>query len=529
MSPPTESDRLLAALREPRSYPEATGPVELIETHISWVFLAGEYAFKVKKPVNLGFLDFSTLEKRRFFCEEELRLNRRTAPGLYIGVVPIVDSPDGTRVGGSGQTIDYALKMRRFPQGALADSVARRGELRAAEADAIAGVVAAFHATIPAAPDGSKYGSPAHVAAPALQSLEQLGGLVSDAGGKARLAELHDWTRRESSRLREVLAARKRDGFVRECHGDLHLGNIVFLDGRPTPFDCIEFDPDLRWIDVMNEVSFLVMDLLEHNLDAAAWRFLNAYLETTGDYAGVRVLRYYLVYRAMVRAKIACIRARQPEAGEAAQGRARREYGDYLALAGRLAASPRPAIVLMHGLSGSGKTSIAQTMLERIGAIRVRSDVERKRLHGLEARARTQADPDGGIYAPEETRLTYDRLEQVACHVVESGYCVIVDAAFLWGAERERLRSLARRRGVPFLIVSCRAREETLRERIARREAAMSDASEAGVAVLETQLATQDPLGADELAYAAPIDSEWNEGRLRQAIDGIADRLSATV
>jgi predicted kinase len=230
----------------------------------------------------------------------------------------------------------------------------------------------------------------------------------------------------------------------------------------------------------------------------------------------------------MVRAKIACIRARQREAGEAAQGRARGEYGDYLALAGSVAASARPAIVLMHGLSGSGKTTIAQAMLERIGAIRVRSDVERKRLHGLAARARTHAEPYGGIYAPESTRLTYERLEQVARDVAESGYCVVVDAAFLWGAERERFRALARSCGVPFLIVSCRAPERTLRERIARREAAMSDASEAGVAVLENQLATEEPLGADELAHTAPIESEWNEARLRQAIDGIAARLSGT-
>ena len=493
------------------------------------MFLAGEHAYKIKKPVNLGFLDFSTLEKRRFFCEEELRLNRRTAPGLYLDVVAIVDSPAGPRVGGTGRAIEYALRMRRFSQEALADSVARRGELRATEAGAIAGAVAAFHAAIPAAPAESEYGSPGHVAAPALQNFEQLGGLVSDSGSRERLAELRDWTRRESSRLREVLAARKRGGFVRECHGDLHLGNIAFLDGRPMPFDCIEFDPELRWIDVMNEVAFLVMDLLEHKLDAAAWRFLNAYLEATGDYAGVRVLRYYLVYRAMVRAKIACIRARQPGAGEAAQGRARGEYGDYLALAGSLAATARPGIVLMHGLSGSGKTTIAQAMLERIGAVRVRSDVERKRLHGLAARARTHAEPYGGIYAPESTRLTYERLEEVARDVVEPGYSVVVDAAFLWRAERERFRSLARSIGVPFLIVSCRAPESTLRERIARREAAMSDASEAGVAVLENQLATEEPLGADELVHAATIESEWNETRLLRAIDGIAARLSGKV
>jgi len=528
VSRPSESDRLLAALRDPACYPHQSGPVELVETHISWVFLAGDYAYKVKKPVNLGFLDFSTLQARRFYCEEELRLNRRTAPGLYLDVVAVGDSPAGPRVGGAGKTLEYALKMQRFPQEALADSVARRGELRAVQVDAIAAAIAAFHASIPVAPKESGHGSPEHVVSPALENFEQLGKLLADPAEMARLGKLRDWTRGESARLRELFAARKHGGFVRECHGDLHLGNIVFLDGRPMPFDCIEFNAELRWIDVMNEVAFLAMDLREHGLDGAAWRFLNAYLETAGDYAGVRVLGYYLVYRALVRAKIACIRARQPEAIAGAQGRARREYGDYLALAGSLAVFARPALVLMHGLAGSGKTTIAQAMLERIGAIRVRSDVERKRLHGLAAQARTHARPYGGIYAPASTRLTYERLKQAARDIVESGHCVVVDAAFLWRAEREQFRALARELGAPFLIASCRASEGALRSRLARREAAMSDASEAGVAVLENQLATQEPLGADELAQAVSIDSEWDEARLHKAIGEIAARLPGT-
>jgi hypothetical protein len=514
-------------LRDPACYPHPADRVELIETHISWVFLVGDYAYKVKKPVDLGFLDFSTLEKRRFYCEEELRLNRRTAAGLYLAVVPVAESPGGPRVGGTGKAIEYALEMRRFPQEALGDSLARRGGLREAQVDAIAAAIAAFHSTIPAATQDADFGSPERVAAPALANFEQLGRFVADPAESARLAELRAWTVGESARLREAFAARKRGGFVRECHGDLHLGNIAFLDGRPVPFDCIEFSPGLRWIDVMNEVAFLMMDLLEHGLDAAGWRFLNAYLQATGDYAGVRVLRYYLVYRAMVRAMIACIREHQPGTGAAAQGRAHREYGEYLALAGSLAASARPALVLMHGLSGSGKTTVAQKMLEALGAVRVRSDVERKRLYGLAAGARTHAQPYSGIYGPESTRLTYDRLKQAARDVVESGYCVIVDAAFLWRAERDQFRSLARELGAQFLIASCRASEAALRSRVARREAAMSDASEAGVAVLENQLATQEPLGADELAYAALIDSEWDEDRLQRAIGEIATRLEA--
>lgn len=527
MSRPSESDRLLAALREPACYPHTAGAVDLIETHISWVFLAGDYAYKIKKPVDLGFLDFSTLEKRRFYCEEELRLNRRTAAELYLAVVPIAESPGGPRVGGTGKAIEYALKMRRFPQEVLADSLARRRELRAAQVDAIAAAIAAFHATIPAAAPDADYGSPERVAAPALANFEQLGKLVTDPAESARLAELRTWTVGESARLREVFAARKRGGFVRECHGDLHLGNVVFLDGRPVPFDCIEFSPELRWIDVMNEVAFLVMDLLEHRLDAAAWRFLNAYLQETGDYAGMRVLRYYLVYRAMVRAMIACIRSQQPGAGEAVQGRAHREYGEYLALAGSLAASVRSSLVLMHGLSGSGKTTVAQKMLEAFGAVRVRSDVERKRLHGLAAGARTHARAFGGIYAPEATRLTYQRLRQAARDVVESGYDVIVDAAFLRRAEREEFRALALELGASFLIASCRASEAELRSRVARREAAMSDASEAGVSVLESQLATQESLGDDELAHAALIDTQRGDAGLEEAIGGIASLLEA--
>lgn len=524
MSPAIPSVPLLAALRA--SCPEVSGLVELIETHISWVFLAGEYAFKIKKPANFGFLDFSTLEKRRFFCEEELRLNRRTAPELYLGMVPIMRGPHTPGAPGGDRVIEYALKMRRFPQEALADNVAQRGALGPAEVDAIAAAVAAFHAALPAAPADSDYGAPEHVAAPALQNFAQLDELVAaDAGERVLLADLQDWTRRESAHLHEVLAARRHDGFVRECHGDLHLGNIAFLDGRPTLFDCIEFNPELRWIDVMNEVAFLVMDLIRHRLDWAAWRLLSAYLEATGDYAGMRVLRYYLVYRAMVRAKVARLRAAQCQVAAAGAG-ALREYDEYLDLARSLAASARPALVLMHGLSGAGKSTIAQAIVAHVGAVRVRSDVERKRLHGLAAATRTQAEPDGGIYSAAATRATYDRLEQVARDVVDSGYTVVVDAAFLRRAERDRFGALAAERGVPFLIVACSADEETLRARLVRREVARSDASEAGVAVLERQLMSQEPLGADERAQASPIDSGWDERRLRRAIDEIAASLA---
>jgi aminoglycoside phosphotransferase family enzyme/predicted kinase len=427
-------------------------------------------------------------------------------------------------VGGEGEPIEYALEMRRFPQDALADGLARGGGLGAPQIDAIAAAVADFHAAIPRAPEASEHGTPERVSATALASFVQLDALVADAAAKNALGELRGWTQREGERLRGVFAARKRDGFVRECHGDLHLGNIAFLEGKPVPFDCIEFDPALRWIDVMNEVAFLVMDLHEHGLAAAAWRFLNAYLEATGDYDGVRVLRYYLVYRAMVRALVACIREHQPGSA-AAQGRAHREFGEYLALAARLAAPARTALLAMHGASGSGKTTVAQRILETLGAVRVRSDIERKRLHGFAPDARTRSGTGEGIYAAAGTRLTYDRLAQAARGVLEAGHRVVVDAAFLTRAERGAFRALALDAGAEFLIVSCEAPPQLLRERVAKREAAASDASEAGVSVLERQLATGEPLGEDELGRAARVDTARGDAAIAEAVARIAARV----
>jgi len=515
-----------AALLQPACYPHAAERIELIETHISWVFLAGDYAYKVKKPVRLGFLDFATLEARRFYCGEELRLNRRTAPELYLEVVPIAGTPEAPRVDAEGTAIEYALKMRRFAQGALADRVAKRGGLNPDRIDAIAAALAAFHAAIPAARPDDAFGSPERVAAPALANFEQIAELNPDSPEASRLERLRGWTSGEAGRLSAAFAARKRDGFVRECHGDLHLGNIVFLEGRPVPFDCIEFNPELRWIDVINEAAFLVMDLLDHGLEAWAWRFLNAYLEATGDYAGLRLLRFYGVYRAMVRAKVACIRARQSPGDEPARRALREEFRGYLALAESLSAEGRGGVVLMHGLAGSGKTTVSQILLERAGAVRVRSDVERKRLHGLAAGARTHAPPYAGIYAPETTRVTYGALERIARDIVASGRVAIVDAAFLRRAERDRFRSLAAALAVPLVIASCSAAESTLRGRVALREAAMSDASEAGVAVLEEQLASQERLAADETAATVAVDTEADDSGLGRSLREIIARLA---
>ena len=261
---------------------------ELVETHISWLLLSGADAYKLKKPVKLDFLDFSRLEQRRAACDEELRINRRTAPDLYRGVLPVTGSPDAPQLDGSGEPIDWAVHMRRFPADALLEGRAARGELQAEHIDALAREIAAFQSRADVAPPGSHYGDAAQLAELVQDNFKSIFGLQRLSGKREQLLKLQHWTRTEGTRLAPLMAARRAAGQVREGHGDLHLGNLLWLDGRPLLFDAIEFNPRLRWIDTACDIAFLFMDLHAHGLAPLAWRFLNAWLEQTGDYGAAR-------------------------------------------------------------------------------------------------------------------------------------------------------------------------------------------------------------------------------------------------
>ena len=523
------SSRLIDALRDPSCYPHPAQRIDVIETHISWVLLTGDYAYKIKKPVTLGFLDFSSLEARRHYCNEELRLNRRTAPQLYLDVVAITGSVARPAVGGAGDVLEYAVRMRQFPEDALLDRMARGTRLQPHHLDHLAQLLAQFHSRIGRAGADTAFASPQCVLDNASRNFSEIELLAPSDEDLQLLRRLGNWTRNEHASLSALLDARKAGGFVRECHGDLHLGNIALLDGVPTPFDCIEFNASFRWIDVMNEIAFLVMDLLDHRLPRLAFRFLNAYLEITGDYAGVRLLRFYLVYRAMVRAKVACIRAHQPGIGGDDKSLSVQRYNNHLQLAQRLSAWSRPALIIMHGLSGSGKTTVSQGLLESLGAVRLRSDIERKRLHGLKAAARTGSGIEAGIYAAAATENTYAQLANCARELLVAGYPVIVDAAFLKRDHRNAFRRIASGCGVPFAMVSCAAQEATLRERVVKRDSEGKDASEAGLAVLERQLATQDPLGKDESQLAIVFNQEEGGELPGKALQELARRLALEV
>ena len=522
--------RLIAALRDaaPDSAPAAR--VQVLETHISYVLLTGVHAYKIKKAVRLGFLDFTTLAARKHYCEEELRLNRRHAPALYLDVVPITGTVDRPRISGFGSVLEYAVRMREFGQDALLDNVLARNELTAAHIDRLARTVAQFHETIAVAAANGPFGTPEEILRIALDNFREIRPLVTDAADRASLAALDAWTRREHAAHCAAFAARREEGFVRECHGDLHLRNIALVDGVPTIFDCIEFNERMRWIDVMNELAFTVMDLAHRNRPDLGHRFLDAYLDDCGDYAGVAVLRFYLVYRAMVRAKVACLRIAQLQGG--AEGAALwREFREFLRLAAAYTEDPRPGVIVAHGFAGCGKTTLSQRLLERIGVVRIRTDVERKRLHGLAAEASSHSGIAGNLYAEAVTVTTYHYVATLARAVVAGRRTVIVDATFLKRWQRGLFRHLAAELGVAFTILDIVASETTLRERIVRRARVGGDASEADLAVLEHQLRSAEPLAADERADVVVYDGErpLEAAEGRTAWSALRDKLDAEV
>ncbi len=522
--------QLVATLREPARHGRTCCDVGLIETHISYVLLTGEYAYKIKKAVALGFLDFTTRDARLRYCLEELRLNRRLAPALYLDVVAITGTIDDPVIGGSGAPIEYAVKMREFPQDGLLNRELARGELTGAAIDTLAGIVAQFHGAVEVASASGPFGTPHEVLRFALDNFDAFAGSPDSLAERATLAELRAWTEREHSARSGVFASRRREGFIRNCHGDLHLGNITRIDGVITIFDCIEFNEQLRWIDVMSEIAFTTMDLEDRGRPDFARRFLDAYLALTGDYAGLPVLPFYLAYRALVRAKVACLRAGQL-AAEEPRAAAVAEFRDYLALARRYASPPHPAIVVTHGLSGSGKTTLSQSLLERMGAVRIRTDLERKRLSGVPAMVRSGSALGAGLYAEDANRATYRRVCDLARGVVAAGKVAVLDGTFLRRWQRDLARALAAELEVPFVVIAFDARVSTLRRRIEERARDGIDASEADLAVLDHQLRTQDPLAPDEQSSIVDYDAEAPLDRSRDPTvwDGVLARIGLAV
>jgi aminoglycoside phosphotransferase family enzyme/predicted kinase len=496
---------LAEALSRPEAYPHATGNIEVVETHISWIFLTDSWAYKIKKTLNLGFLDFSTLQKRHHYCNEELRLNRRLCPELYLAVVPVVCSANTFLMDAEGEIVDYAVKMVRFERTKELDRMLSGKFLKEEHIDTLSGMIANFHTSLPATPVESGFGHPDNLIKPILHNFTSMEPIATSEDEIKRLEFLKAWSIREHQRLYPLFLQRKSGGFVRQCHGDMHTGNMVLWKERIFIFDCIEFNENLSIIDVISDLAFLFMDLEHGGESGLAWRLLNNYLTNTGDYGALPLLRFYSVYRAMVRAKVTAIRYAQTTGQDLAQ-KTLEEHRSYIELALDYTRNKKALLILTFGVSGSGKTFVSRNIAQKTGGIHLRSDIERKRLAGLGPLERSERN--GALYTEEISRQTYRRLLDLAALCLSEGITAIVDATFLQRCHRKLFMELAEEQQVPCRILRFSASEKVLKERVRKRYLTGNDASEADIAVLASQLEKLEPLAAGEEVFSMDINTE---------------------
>ncbi|HSC83483.1 MAG TPA: AAA family ATPase [Pseudomonas sp.] len=516
------SQALITALQNPAIYPHPVDGFQVIETHISWVLLTGPFAYKIKKPMNFGFLDFTSLDARQHFCGEELRLNQRLTEGLYLEVLPISGSESIPQLGGNGPAIEYALKMRQFPQSQLLSAVQARGELTPAHIDALAVQIADFHKRTPVVPASHPLCSATAIVAPMRQNFEQIRPMLSAAADLQQLDALEAWTEANIARLEPLLAQRAGNGSIRECHGDIHLGNATLLDGQVVLFDCIEFNEPFRLIDIASDAAFLAMDLEDRGLKALAHRFVSAWLEHSGDYAALELLNLYKAYRALVRAKVALFSLAH-QSDEQQRSATLNQYRNYANLAESYSAIPSPFLAITTGVSAVGKSHVALRLVEALGAIRLRSDVERKRLFGEQADNAKGALYDG-IYSAEATQATYQRLHQLAENALHAGFPVVLDAAYLKREQRSAAWQVAEQNGAPFLILDCQAPQEVIAGWLQQRRAEGSDPSDATLEVVQAQQAKREALNDEEQAHSKRVDTH-QAASLDSLIERIRQRL----
>lgn len=498
---PLDTD-LIEQLMLPAAFDHPVTSIERIETHISWVILTDTYAYKIKKPVALDFLDFSNLEQRRYYCEQELRLNRPWAENIYLDVVAITNNDGRARFGGRGTAVEYAVRMYRFDQDRRLDRQLALGKLKADDMRELGQAVAARHLGAPRAEPKFRRRVLRMTTQQMRDNLAAIEGHVT----AETVTSLKEWTESQLETDAEVLAKRYDDGFVRDCHGDLHLANLVRMPDGIKMFDCIEFNEDLRRIDVVCDIAFLVMDLVTNGRRNLAALFLNRYLEYSGDYGGAVLLDLYFVYRCLVRAKVAVICSQESKL----QNERLRNIADadrYCRIALRQTWKPAPTLIILFGLSGSGKTWVAAELMASLPAIRLRSDVERKRLFGLSETASSHSEINEGLYTADSCHRVYTHLVTAARVLLNARHNVILDAAFLRASERDialEMADLCRHQAV---IVHVRAPAPLLQQRLQRRQRDAVDASEAGPEILDYQRASFEALSALELTRTIVFDN----------------------
>ncbi|MDF5706787.1 MAG: AAA family ATPase [Nostoc sp. S4] len=492
---------LIKQMLQPGFYPhKVTEPIELIQTHISYVLLTGDYTYKLKKPVNFGFLDFSTLEKRQHFCQEELRLNQRGAGELYLEVLPITLAGEQYQLGGTTETVEYVLKMRQFPQDSLLSSLFEQGKLNETHLDDLGQVVAQYHAQAQTNDYIRGFGEVPNVRAAFDENYQQTEKYIGGPQTQVQFRETKEYTDKFFAERSELFASRIHNDYIRECHGDLHLKNIALWHDKILLFDCIEFNELFRFVDVMYDVAFTVMDLEVGGRKDLGNVFLNTYIEQTGDWEGLQVLPLYLSRQAYVRAKVTSFLLDDASVPAKVKEQATKTATDYYKQAWEYTKPKQGQLIMMSGLSGSGKSTTARLLARQLGAIHLRSDAVRKHLGGIPLWEK------GGdnLYTPEMTQKTYTRLLSLGIILTNQGFSVILDAKYDKQHLRQEAIAQATKQQIPLQIIQCTAPLEVLQERLNNRTGDIADAT---ADLLDSQLKQAEPFTEAEQSYVKILDT----------------------
>lgn len=465
---------LIQQMLQPEFYPHSVQPpIQLIQTHVSYVLLTGELAYKVKKPVDFGFLNYASLEKRHHFCNEELRLNKRGAAELYLEVLPITQHGDQFQLTGSGDVVEYVVKMRQFPQDTLLTSLYERGELTEQLLQELAVAIAEFHAKSETNEYIRTFGTIPKVRESFDENYDQTEKYIGGPQTQQQFDETRAYTDRFFAEREPLFSDRIHKHWVRECHGDLHLRNICLWNDRLLLFDCIEFNEPFRFVDVMFDIAYIVMDLEARQRSDLSTLFLNTYVEQTGDWEGLQILPIYVNRQSYVRAKVTSFLLDIPSIPNDEKQAATETAALYYRLAWQFVQPRQGQLILMSGLSGSGKTTTARQLAKQTGAIHIRSDAVRKHLGGIALQQRG----DDSLYTPEMTAKTYKRLLELGIMLAKEGYTVILDAKYDRQSLRQEAIAQAQASQLPLRIVHCDAPVEVLRDRLERRTGDIADAT----------------------------------------------------
>ena len=510
--------RILQSLLSPSAYPDTVTTVHLVQTHVSFIFVTDNFVYKIKKPVDFGFLNFTTLDRRRFYCNEEVRLNGRLCPDMYRGVVEVRDSPAGVRIDGEGTVIDYAVKMKRLPEERMFDRLVREEKVTDDQIRQIARTIGAFHLEAEQGKEIESYGSTANIRQNWDDNFQQIAEFPPPVISRRDLDIVRDWAVDYLSVHDALFAERIAQGFIRDCDGDIHMGNICLAD-RVYIFDCIEFNSRFRYSDTAADIAFLLMDFDYHGRHDYGGIFLSEYIAATGDRDVVKLLDFYKTYRAVVRGKVAGLKSLDPDVPVAERRSAEEEAARYFLLARGYVLRRRltPSLIITCGLMGSGKSSIASALAFELGTELHSSDLVRKEIAQVPKFSHQSSGYGEGIYSPVYTEATYDMLLTRADRALDAGRSVIIDATFHRRPDRTRFRELAAQHSVPFRIIVASCPEDVIQERLAEREKALDVVSDGRWELFRKQ-AEHFELPGDEEGRLTRVDTSLP---FRMTIDSI--------